>query len=99
VNRQEIAALSGIAEFRRESGTWRGTRPVWGGRAHVRAVLSMSMWAAGRHHPVLTAFDARRAGGNAPAVALTAGMRKLLTTLNAMRNHQTPWHESSPHHA
>jgi transposase len=99
LNRQEIAALIGVAPFNRDSGTLRGKRAVWGGRAHVRAVLYMSTLAAVRHNPVLKAFYERlRAVGKAPKVALTACMRKLLTILNAMLKHQTPWHENyAPH--
>jgi transposase len=100
VNRQEIAALIGVAPFNSDSGPLRATRTVWGGRAHVRAVLSMSPLAAVRRNPALKAFDERlRAVGKAPKVALTASMRKLLTILNAMLKHQTPWHENYAGHA
>jgi transposase len=100
LNRQEIAALIGVAPFNRDSGTLRGKRAVWGGRAHVRAVLYMSTLAAVRHNPVLKAFDERlRAVGKAPKVALTACMRKLWTILNAMLKHQTPWHENYASHS
>jgi transposase len=100
LTRQEIAALSGVAPLNRDSGTLRGKRAVWGGRAHVRAVLYMSTLAAVRHNPVLRAFYERlRAGGKAPKVALTAWMRKLLTILNAMLKHRTPWHENYATHA
>ena len=59
----------------------------------------MSTLAAGRHYPVLQDFDERlRAVGKAPKVALTACMRQLLTRLNAMLKHRTPWHEHSAHH-
>jgi transposase len=92
VNRQEIAALVGVAPCNCESGTWRGTRSIWGGRAHVRAVLDMRTLTAVRHHPVLTAFYERlRAAGKAAKVALTASMRKRLTILNAMVKHRTRW--------
>jgi transposase len=100
LNRQEIAALIGVAPFNRDSGTLRGKRAVWGGRAHVRAVLYMSTLAAVRHNPVLKAFYERlRAVGKAPKVALTACMRKLLTILNAMLKHQTPWQENYANHS
>ena len=49
LNRQEIAALIGVAPCNRDRGTLRGKRAVWGGRAHVRAVLYMSTLAAVRH--------------------------------------------------
>jgi len=100
LNRQESAALIGVAPLNRDRGTWRGTRAVWGGRAHVRAVLYMSTLAAVRHNPVLKAFDERlRSVGKAPKVALTACMRQLLTILNAMLTHQTPWQENYAHHS
>jgi transposase len=99
LNRQEIAALIGVAPFNRDSGTWRGKRAVWGGRAHVRAVLYMSPLAAVRHNSVLKAcYERLRAIGNAPKVALTACMRKLWTILHAMLKHQTPWQENYAHH-
>jgi transposase len=92
LNRKEIAAPVGVAPFNRDSGPWRGKRSIWGGRAHVRAVLSMSPWTAVRHHPVLTVFDERRrAAGKAAKVALTASMRTRLTILNAMIKPRTRW--------
>jgi transposase len=52
----------------------------------------MSSLVAVRYHPVLKAFyDRLRAGGKVAKVALTACMRKLLTILNAMVKHHTPW--------
>lgn len=92
LTRQQIAALVGVALLNRDSGAFRGTRRVWGGRAHVRAVLYMSALVATRCNPVIRAFYQRlRAAGKAKKVALTACMRKLLTILNAMLTHQTPW--------
>ena len=96
LNRQEIAALVGVAPLHRDSGTIRGKRAVWGGRAHIRAVLYMSTLSAVRHNPVLKAFYERlRAVGKAPKVALTACMRQLLTILNAMIKHHTRWQEKT----
>ena len=37
LDRRQIAALVGVAPFNRDSGTLRGKRTVWGGRARVRA--------------------------------------------------------------
>ena len=92
LNRQQIAALVGVAPLNRDSGTWRGRRTVWGGRAHVRAVLYMSTLVAVRHNPRLRSFYVRlRDAGKVPQVALIACMRKLLTILNAILKHQTPW--------
>jgi transposase len=95
LNRKAIAALVGVAPLNRDSGTLRGRRMVWGGRAAVRAVLYMGTLVAVRHNPVLRAFYQRlRAVGKLPKVALTACMRKLLTILNAMLKHQTRWNPS-----
>jgi transposase len=92
LSRQRLAALVGVAPFHRDSGTLRGTRAVWGGRAQVRTVLYMSTLVAVRYNPVLKAFYERlRAAGKAAKVALTACMRKLLTILNAMVKHKTRW--------
>jgi transposase len=92
LSRQRIAALVGVAPFNRDSGTLRGTRTTWGGRAHVRAALYMSTLVAVRYNPVLKRFYERLcAAGKAKKVALTACMRKLLTILNAMAKYQKPW--------
>ncbi len=94
LNRREIAALVGVAPFARDSGTLRGRRCVWGGRAHVRSVLYMATLTGIRRNAALRAFYARlRAGGKPTKVALTACMRKLLTILNAILRTNTPWNE------
>jgi transposase len=56
LNRKQIAALVGVAPFARDSGTLRGKRVVWGGRAPVRAVLYMGALVAARRNPVIRAF-------------------------------------------
>jgi transposase len=92
LNRQRLAALVGVAPLNRDSGTLRGSRTTWGGRAHVRATLYMSTLVAVRYNPVFKAFYERlRAAGKAAKVALTACRRKLLTILNAMVKHHAPW--------
>jgi transposase len=92
LTRQQIAALVGVAPLNGDSGTMRGRRTIGGGRAHVRAVLYMGTLVATRHNPRINAFDERLlAAGKAKKVALTACMRTLLTRLNAMLKHRTPW--------
>ena len=92
LNRREIAALIGVAPFNRDSGTLRGRRTIWGGRAPVRAVLYMSALVASRHNPVIRVFYERLLlAGKTKKVALTACMRKLLTILNAMVKHHRTW--------
>ncbi len=97
LNRREIAALAGVAPLNRDSGTLRGRRRVWGGRAHVRAVLYMATLVATRHNPVIRAFYQRLvAAGKPKKLALTASMRKLLITLNAMLRSNVAWHHRPP---
>lgn len=92
LSRHEVAALAGVAPLNRDSGTLRGKRAVWGGRARVRGALYMAALAATRHNPAIRAFFDRLCGAGKPKkVALVACMRKLLTILNAMLHHRTPW--------
>jgi transposase len=89
---KQIAALVGVAPLNHDSGTARGKRLVWGGRARVRAALYMGTLAAVRYNPVIRAFWTRlRERGKPPKVALVACMHKLLTILNAMLRHHTTW--------
>jgi transposase len=92
LTRQQIAALVGVAPLHCDSGTLRGRRTIWGGRAHVRTVLYMGTLVATRFNPQIKVFYERLlAAGNVKKVALTACMHKLLTILNAMLKHRTPW--------
>lgn len=92
LNRKQIAALVGVAPLNRDSGTLRGKRTIWGGRATVRAALYMAALSAKRHNPVIRRFYERLlAVGKAKKVALTACMHKLLTILNAMLKYHTSW--------
>ena len=92
LTRQQIAALVGVAPLNCDSGTLRGRRTIWGGRAHVRTVLYMGTLVATRYNPRIKAFYERLlAAGKIKKVALTACMRKFLTILNAMLKHRTPW--------
>lgn len=97
LSRQQIAALVGVAPLNRDSGTRRGKRMVWGGRAPVRAVLYMAALVGIKHNPVLRVFYERlRAAGKPFKVAVTACMRKLLTIMNAMLRQNSRW---DPKHA
>ena len=92
LGKKQLAALVGVAPLNWDSGKQRGRRCVWGGRAHVRAVLYMGALVAARFNPVIRAFHARLiASGKLPKVALVACMRKLLTILNAIVRDRTPW--------
>ena len=81
-----------MAPLHGDRGTLRGRRTLWGGRAHVRTVLSMGTLVATRDNPPIKAFDERLlAAGKVKKVALTACMPKFLTMLNAMLKHRTSW--------
>jgi transposase len=93
--RRRLCALVGVAPFNRDSGTFRGKRQVWGGRAPVRAALYMGTLVATRHNPVIREFYERLlAAGKPKKVALVACMRKLLSILNAVMRDRVPWHSA-----
>jgi len=92
LNRRQAAALVGVAPFNRDSGTLRGRRTIWGGRAAVRSSLYMAALVATRHNSVIREFYQRlRTAGKRAKVALVACMRKLLSILNAILKTRTPW--------
>jgi transposase len=97
LNGRQIAALVGVAPLNRDSGTLRGKRVIWGGRAAVRKVLYMATLASVRRSPSMMACYARlRRSGKPTKVALVACMRKLIVRLNAMLRTGTPWMEDVP---
>ena len=84
--------MVGVAPLSRDSSTLRGKRQVWGGRAPVRTALSMATVVATKCNPVIRSVYLRlRDVGKAPKVARVACLRKLLTILNALMTHRTPW--------
>jgi len=92
LDRQEIAALVGVAPLNKDSGVKRGKRRVFGGRQTVRNVLYMAALSAARFNPKIKAFYERLIkAGKEKKVAIVACMRKLLIILNAIIRHQRPW--------
>lgn len=92
LDRRQVAALVGVAPLNRDSGTLRGRRSVWGGRAPVRAALYMGTLVATRFNPVIRSHYRRLlAAGKPKKLALVACMRKLLVILNAILHTGTPW--------
>lgn len=88
----EAAKLAGLAPLNRDSGKYRGSRHITGGRARARAVLYMATLTATRCNPVVKHWYQRfLAAGKAKKVALTACMRKLLVVLNQMLKTNTRW--------
>lgn len=95
LDRKQISALVGVAPFNRDSGSLKGRRSIWGGRAPVRCALYMATLVATRRNPVIRDFYNRlTAKGKLFKVALVACMRKLLTILNSMIKHKTRWSET-----
>ncbi len=89
---REIGKLVGVAPLNRDSGTMKGKRVTWGGRADVRSALYMACLSAVRHDPLIKAFYQRlRAAGKPAKVALVACMHKLLTIMNAIIKSGKPW--------
>lgn len=92
LNRREIASLTGVAPFNRDSGKLRGKRRIRGGRAHSRTALYLSAMVATRFNPDIKRFYERLLGaGKHKKVALTACIRKIVTALNAMIRDNSPW--------
>jgi transposase len=100
VNRQEIAALVGVAPFDRESGRWKGKRSCFGGRAQVRSALYMAVITAKRCNPIIQALAQRlHDAGKAFKVVMIACMRKLLTILNTIAATGQEWNPKCINHA
>jgi len=92
LNRQEIAALVGVAPFAKDSGAKRGRRATWGGRRKLRSVLYMAALTARRCNPAIKAFAQRLASAGKSFKAIqVACIRKLLVILNTMVKNNTPW--------
>ena len=96
LTRRQAAALVGVAPFSRDSGKLRGRRTIWAGRA---ACGPASTWPRSRPrgaaNPAIAGFYRRlRLAGKPAKLALTACMRKLVVTLNAMLRTNTAWKQA-----
>lgn len=96
---KKIAALCGLAPHTHDSGKQHGHASIGHGRPGVRKVLFNGARCAIQHNPIMKAFyrhlvdDNHRLG----KVALTAVMRKMLVTLNAMIRDGSDWkHAAEP---
>ena len=94
VDRRQVGALAGVAPFDHDSGKFKGTRCISGGRSSVRRALYMCALSAIRCNPVIKPFAERlRAAGKKNKVILVACMRKLAAILNAMLREGLRWDE------
>lgn len=90
--RRQIAALTGVAPFNRDSGRMRGKRRIRAGRSSTRTVLFLSAMSAIRCNPDIKRFYERLVkSGKHRKVALTACIRKIVTALNAMIRDNLEW--------
>lgn len=91
-NRQQIAALVGVAPFNKDSGPKKGKRRIFGGRSGIRRTLFMATFSATKYNPVIRAFyQSLLKRGKEKMVALTACMRKLLVIINALVRKGEVW--------
>ena len=91
----QIAALVGVAPFNRDSGTLRGKRTVWGGRARVRAALYMGALVASRFNVIRDFYQRLLAAGKPKKLALTAHA-EAAGHPQLMLKHGSPWRDPSP---
>lgn len=92
LNRQQIAALAGVAPYPKDSGTKKGPRSIKAGRSSLRCVLYMAVLTARRFNPAIRAFAARLHAAGKPYKAIQiACVRKLLVILNTMLKNNTRW--------
>ena len=92
LSEKKVGALAGLAPINRQSGTWNGKASLRGGRSAVRKALFMLALVALRYNPDLKTFYERLTDAGKPKkVAVTAVMRKLLVTANALIREKRNW--------
>jgi transposase len=100
LNRQQIAALAGLAPWDFKSGQWAGQSRIWGGRMPVRNMLYMAALSAIRSNQVIRKFYQRLVSqGKKFKVAITACMRKILVILNTLVRNDCLWSPPLPEKA
>lgn len=92
---KQAASLAGLAPITKQSGQWSGKAHIHAGRANVRHALYMPALVAARFNPDIKAKYSHLIGIGKPAkVAITAIMRKLIVTANALLKANRLWRES-----
>ena len=100
LNRQEIAALAGVAPFHHDSGTRKGKRAIYGGRSTLRNALYMAVLTARTYNEKIRHFHDRLIAAGKPfKVAQVACIRKLLTILNQIAKTGLAWNQHLPNNA
>lgn len=99
VDMPELGGMDGkqaaaLAPMSRQSGRWQGQERIQGGRSSVRQALFMPALSAIQHNrPAKARFEQLVAAGKSRKVALTAVMRKLIVTANALLRDGRKWSE------
>ncbi len=94
---KQAASLAGLAPISRRSGKWQGKEHIQGGRAFLRRAIYMPALVATRYNPDLKAkYDQLIRAGKPRKVALTAIMRKLIVTANALLRDGRKWSQVRP---
>ncbi len=92
LDNKQAASLAGLAPVARQSGQWKGKSFIRGGRANVRQSLYMPALVAARFNPDLKAKYQQLVDAGKPAkIAITAVMRKLIVTANALLKADRIW--------
>ena len=92
LDNKQAASLAGLAPVTRQSGQWKGKSFIRGGRANVRQALYMPALVAARFNPDLKAkYQQLIATGKPAKIAITAVMRKMIVTANALLKADRLW--------
>jgi transposase len=95
--RKQCASLAGLAPMTRTSGRWQGQAHIQAGRKALRQALYMPALVATRFNaPLKAKYLALRARGKPAKLALTAIMRALLETANALVRANRTWTQIPP---
>ena len=97
LNEKQVGALAGLAPMNRQSGTWTQKAHIRGGRSQLRKALFMPALVASRSNQDLKAFYTWLIKTGKPKmIAITAVMRKLIITANALVRDQRNWTQIKP---
>lgn len=89
---KQAAKLAGLAPISRQSGKWQGKERIQGGRASVRRAIYLPAVVATRFNPDMKAkYEQLISSGKCKKLAITAIMRKLIVTANALLRDQRKW--------
>lgn len=89
---KQAAKLAGLAPMSRQSGKWQGKERIQGGRASVRRAIYLPAVVATRFNPDMKSkYEQLISTGKCKKLAITAVMRKLIVTANALLRDQRKW--------